>query len=125
MKTILVIEDNEAIGETTVELLEFFGFRVLLAPDGDSGLTLIDATNPDLILCDILMPGLDGYNVLRRLRTNSHFTQVPFYFVTALSEPIEQKKGLFLGATGYLIKPYLEEDLLNCIGQHFPLPANK
>ena len=94
MNTILVIDDNPAIGENTVELLEVLGYRSWLAPNGQMGLDLIKEKNPDLVLCDIVMPGLDGYDVLHAVRANPSFARLPFYFMSARTEPVDQQKGV-------------------------------
>jgi CheY-like chemotaxis protein len=115
MKTVLVIEDNQAIRENTVELLELLGFRVASAPDGRTGLALIEQLKPDSVLCDILMPDMDGYAVLNELRSQQPYQHLSFYFMSARSELSDRQKGLDLGATGYLIKPFTEDELLHCI----------
>ena len=114
MKTVLVIEDNLAIRENTVELLELLGFQVASAPDGPTGLQLIQEIRPDSILCDILMPGMDGYAVLRELRSQRYDQTASFYFMSAQAEMSDRQKGIALGATGYLIKPFTEKELLAC-----------
>jgi CheY-like chemotaxis protein len=115
MKTILVIEDNMAIRENTVELLELLGFHVASASDGRSGLQLIQDIRPDSVLCDILMPDMDGYAVLSELQNLPCYTPIPFYFMSAIAESKDRQKGIELGATGYLIKPFTEEELLQCL----------
>jgi CheY-like chemotaxis protein len=114
MKTVLVIEDNQAIRENTVELLELQGFRVASAPDGRSGLQLIRQIKPDSVLCDISMPDMDGYEVLNELRSQQRYERLPFYFMSAKSELSDRQKGIDMGATGYLIKPFTERELLEC-----------
>ncbi|MBO0935809.1 response regulator [Fibrella sp. HMF5335] len=123
MKTILVIEDDEAIGDNTVELLAILGFETALADDGQHGLTAICNKQPDLVFCDVQMPGISGYDVLRTIRADGRFKQLPFYFFSAKTEPADQEKGFAMGATGYLTKPFTEADLLNCICRHLPMPA--
>ena len=114
MKTVLVIEDNQAIRENTVELLELLGFRAASAPDGKSGLELIRQIKPDSVLCDISMPDMDGYEVLNELRSQRPYQGLSFYFMSARSEQCDRQKGIDLGATGYLVKPFTEEELLHC-----------
>lgn len=125
MSTILVIEDNEAIGENIVELLEIFGFNVKLATDGQTGLNLVTAEHPDLLFCDLVMPGMDGYEVIKTLRADTTNEALPVYLMTAQSEPVDLNRGMALGATGYIVKPFLEEDLLNCVCRHLELPLTK
>ena len=125
MNTILVIEDDNAIRENTVELLEVFGFQALSAADGRSGLQRIEQNRPALVLCDILMPVMDGYEVINQVRSNPLLQSVPFYFMSAKTEPVDQQRGHELGATGYLTKPFAGEELLDCLCQHFKYPLNK
>lgn len=120
MRTLLIIEDNSDIREGTVELLELLGFRVLSAPEGNMGIELIQKFKPDLVFCDVLMPGMSGYDVLTSIRMTSEFQNLPFYFISALAEPIDERRGLALGAMGYIKKPYTEDDLLNSINREFP-----
>lgn len=119
MKTILIIEDNEAIRENTVELLEMMGFDVVSAIDGQDGFKKVQQNKPDLIFCDILMPQLDGYGLLSMLQADETQRMVPFYFLTAKSEPFDRHKAMAMGATGYITKPFGEEELLSCLSRHF------
>lgn len=123
MKTILVIDDRETIGGSTVELLEVFGLRTWLVPVGSIGLGFIQEKSPDLVFCTDQLPEPDGYELLRSLRLDTRFDQVPFYFMTDRAIPDEQRKGASLGATGYLISPFSQEELLNCICKHIVLPT--
>lgn len=123
MKTILVIDDRETIGGSTVELLEVFGLRTWLVSAGSIGLDLIRAKSPDLVFCTDQLPEPDAYELLRSLRLDTRFDQLPFYFMADQAIPDEQRKGTSLGATGYLISPFSDEELLNCICKHIVLPA--
>lgn len=111
---ILVIEDEEAIRETLVILLEMNGYEVANAPDGETGVTLA-AQAPDLILCDIGLPGIDGYEVLKRVRENPASRDVPFVFLTAHADRGAQRRGMELGADDYVTKPFTEHDIVQAI----------
>ena len=112
MAKILVIEDNLMIRENICEYLEVNSYHVRSADNGNDGLTIAREWIPDLILCDILMPELDGYGVLQQLKASPPLTRIPVIFLTAKSERSEQKLGMELGAINYLIKPLDMNDLL-------------
>lgn len=113
MKTILVIDDNKDILENISELIELLGYKVVSANNGFKGIDIANSTKIDLILCDIRMQQIDGFEVLQEL--NKSARSVPFVFMTALSEPETRKKGMGLGACGYLIKPFDEVELIETI----------
>ena len=115
METILIIEDNSDIRENICELLELKGYAVIAAVNGQAGLDLAKAAKPDLILCDILMPGMDGYNVLIRLKDDPDTMYIPFCFLTCSAEKSEVEIGLGVGADGYISKPFHEEELFENI----------
>lgn len=115
MTTILIIEDNKDIRENTEELLTLAGYKVKTAEDGKIGVDLAIKEQPDLIICDIMMPELDGYGVLHILSKRSDTSTIPFIFLTAMTEKSEVRKGMELGADDYLTKPFDETDLLNAI----------
>lgn len=115
MTKVLAIEDETAIRENLVELLEMEDFEVLSAENGEQGVEIALKHKPDLILCDVMMPQLDGYGVLERLRQNSATATIPFIFLTALSDKTATRKGMELGADDYLSKPFSHKDLLNAI----------
>ncbi len=106
MKKILVIEDEEFVRENIVELLDAEGFEVIGAEDGRMGLNLAKAMVPDLILCDVMMPELDGYGVLTALRQDSILAAVPFIFLTAKAAKADLRQGMELGADDYLTTPF-------------------
>ena len=112
---ILIIEDNNDIRESTAEILELTGYEVLQASHGKSGVELAQQHNPDLILCDIMMPELDGYGVLYMLSKNPDTATIPFIFLTAKAERLDFRKGMEMGADDYLTKPYDDIELLNAI----------
>ena len=115
MKTILLIEDDAAIRENTAELLELAGFAVLTAENGKLGVEQALATKPDLVVCDIMMPVLDGYGVLQVFNRNPRLAGVPFIFLTAKTERLDLRRGMELGADDYLTKPFDRAELLSAI----------
>jgi len=114
-KTVLIIEDNDDIRENVVEILELADFTVHQAPNGKTGVDLAVQHRPDLILCDIMMPELDGYGVLYMLNKNPETENIPFIFLTARAERLDLRKGMEMGADDYLTKPFDDLELLNAI----------
>ena len=114
--SILVIEDSGEIRENTAELLELAGYDVFTAVNGKDGLEQARKIQPDLILCDIMMPELDGYGVLRALENIPDLSGTPFVFFTAKSEKNDFRAGMDLGADDYLTKPFTGDDLLRVVG---------
>lgn len=115
MPKILLIEDQPQMRQNVALILELNGFEVVVAEDGKQGLMKARGEQPDLILCDVMMPELDGYDVLHRLRKVESMRSVPFIFLTAKGEKTEQRTGMNLGADDYLTKPCSEADLLSAI----------
>ncbi|MEJ2583772.1 MAG: response regulator [Robiginitalea sp.] len=115
MKKILIIEDNEDVRENTADLLELSGYKVATSPDGESGIRKAQSFNPDLIICDIMMPGLDGYQVLEALQKDRVTAGIPFIFLSAKADRSDVRKGMNLGADDYLTKPFEEHELLEAI----------
>ena len=115
MKTILLIEDNDDVRENTAEILELANYKVLTAPDGKEGVELAKKNVPDLIICDIMMPGLDGYGVLHLINKDVTLSTVPFIFLTAKAERSDLRKGMELGADDYITKPFDKTELLNAV----------
>ncbi len=115
MKIILLIEDNEAIRENTAEILELTGYAVHTAENGKIGVEKALQTKPDLVICDIMMPVLDGYGVLHIFNKNPRLAGIPFIFLTAKSERSDFRKGMELGADDYLMKPFEESELLSAV----------
>lgn len=124
MKTILLIEDNDEIRETTAEILELASYTVLAAENGKTGVKLALETKPDLVICDIMMPVLDGYGVLQIFNKNPLLSGVPFIFLTAKTERGDFRKGMELGADDYLTKPFDESELLSAIESRMNRFAN-
>ncbi len=115
MKTVLLIEDDTALRENTAELLELSDYRVITSPNGKIGITKAKEEKPDIIVCDIMMPEVDGYGVLEALSHDSMTNQIPFIFLSAKTEHKEIRKGMDLGADDYLTKPFDEDDLLSAV----------
>lgn len=114
-KKILIIEDNEDIRESTAEILGLAGYQVLTAINGRIGVELAQKKLPDLIICDIMMPELDGYGVLYLLEKKQETAVIPFIFLTAKTERMDMRKGMEMGADDYLTKPFDDIELLNAI----------
>ncbi len=117
MEAVLLIEDDQDIRENTCELLEYKGYRVFFADNGWEGLVSAKENAPDLILCDIMMPGMDGYELFNELKNDPKTSQIPFVFLTANTEKKEIEAGLKMGANGYIRKPFELEELFGTIGQ--------
>jgi DNA-binding response OmpR family regulator len=115
MKKILVIEDEASVGVNILEILQLGNFDVILAQDGETGIQLAKQHVPDLIICDILMPGLDGYGVLTALREVTETALIPFIFLTAKTTHEDFRQGMNLGADDYLTKPFLQNELLEAV----------
>jgi DNA-binding response OmpR family regulator len=115
MKTILAIEDETTIRENVLEMLTSEGFEVIEAHNGEMGITLARDKIPDLVICDIMMPGIDGYQVLTHLRKHPETALIPFIFLTAKASPVHLRQGMDLGADDYLTKPFTRGELLGAI----------
>jgi len=115
MKKILVIEDNAEVRENLEEILELYGYEVTTAEDGTVGVELALKDTPDLILCDVMMPKLDGYGVLNILSKKQRTADVPFIFLTAKIEKSDFRRGMNLGADDYITKPFYKDELLQVI----------
>ena len=112
---VLIIEDNTDIRENIVEILELAGYTVFAAPNGKAGVDLAVKNLPDIILCDIMMPELDGYGVLYMINKNPELAAVPFIFLTAKAERVDFRKGMEMGADDYLTKPFDDMELLTAV----------
>jgi len=115
MEAILLIEDTGNILENLTEYLEMEGYKVLIAKDGKEGVDLARKTPPDLIICDVLMPVMDGYDVLRELKSSLKTSIIPIIVSSSLGEEEDKLKALELGADVYLTKPFELEALLEAI----------
>src|SRR5690606_30377480 len=112
MKKILVIEDAQSLRRDIVEMLSFEGYEVVGAEDGLVGIERAREEMPDLIICDIMMPGRDGYGVLEELRSDPATASIPFIFLTARTDRVDVRQGMELGADDYLTKPFTASELL-------------
>ncbi|MCW3126509.1 MAG: transcriptional regulator, Crp/Fnr family [Bacteroidetes bacterium] len=119
MKKILLIEDNTEVRENAAEILELAKYEVLTAENGKIGVELATREKPDLIICDIMMPVLDGYGTLHLLGKQPETATIPFIFLTAKTERVDVRKGMEMGADDYLTKPFDDIELLNAIESRF------
>jgi CheY-like chemotaxis protein/CRP-like cAMP-binding protein len=115
MKSILVIDDNKDIRENTAEILDMAGYKTFTAENGKKGVDIALKEKPNVIVCDIMMPELDGYGVLHLLRKNVETQNTPFIFLTAKTERSDLRKGMEMGADDYITKPFEDIELLNAI----------
>lgn len=115
MPTLLIVDDHDDIRENIAEILSLAGYHTLTAPNGKKGVEIALAEKPDLIVCDIMMPELDGYGVLHLLRKNPETEHIPFIFLTAKTERGDFRKGMEMGADDYITKPFDDIELLNAI----------
>lgn len=121
--TILVVDDEPSIVLSLQVLMQRAGFDVRIARDGDEALRSVEDYTPDLILLDAMMPKRDGFDVCQTLRTNPAWKSLPIIMLTARSRDVERQKGLALGATDYITKPFSTRDLLTTVRRHLGLPA--
>jgi DNA-binding NarL/FixJ family response regulator len=119
MKKILVIEDEPEMRRNLATILKLEKFSVLQAENGRIGIDLAKKERPDLILCDVMMPEMDGHGVLKALREDSNLVTTPFIFLTAKGEKADFRSGMDLGADDYLTKPVAKDDLLSAISARF------
>ncbi len=117
MKKILLIEDQDDLRENTAEILELANYKVVTAENGKVGVEKAIAEKPDLIICDIMMPVLDGYGVLHMIQKLPDLAHIPFIFLSAKSERSDIRKGMELGADDYISKPFNGTELLSAIEQ--------
>lgn len=115
MKKILLIEDNQDVRENTAEILTLAQYTVITAKNGKEGVELAQKEKPDLIICDIMMPVLDGHGTLHMLSKNEETASIPFIFLTAKAERSDFRKGMEMGADDYLTKPFDDVELMNAI----------
>jgi len=117
MKKILVIEDDANIRESLVELLEMKSFELISAENGTDGLKLAQDTLPDLIVCDVMMPGMNGYEVVEAIRKDSRMKNLPLIFLSAKAMEADIDYGKKLGANSYLTKPFRAQDLFSVVDE--------
>lgn len=119
MRHILIIEDQPVMRRNIQTILEMEGFQVSVVENGQQGITVAKTAKPDLILCDVMMPELDGYGVLSALRADKSTALIPFIFLTARGEKTDVRTGMNLGADDYLAKPVSSDELLAAIHARF------
>ena len=115
MQKILLIEDNDALRENTAEILSLASYQVSTAENGKIGIEMALNNPPDLIICDIMMPVLDGYGVYQIINKNEALQHIPFIFLSAKSERSDLRKGMEMGADDYITKPFTDAELINAI----------
>ena len=115
MEKILLIEDNEALRENTAEILSLANYQIMTAENGKIGVEKAIANPPDLIVCDIMMPVLDGYGVYQIISKHPDLQHIPFIFLSAKSERTDLRKGMEMGADDYITKPFSDSELINAI----------
>ncbi len=118
---ILIVDDNPNNLAVLSDFLDESGFEVRVARDGESALEKVNYAPPDLILLDVMMPGIDGFETCKRLKTNSQSQEIPIIFMTALSDTVDKVKGLELGAVDYITKPFSQEEVLARVKLHLRL----
>ncbi len=121
--TILVADDESSIVLSLQVLLQRAGFEVRIARDGDEALRSVEAFTPDLILLDAMMPKRDGFDVCQTLRANPAWRDLPIIMLTAKSRDVERQKGIALGATDYITKPFSTRELVATVRRHLGIPA--
>ncbi|WP_434686612.1 hybrid sensor histidine kinase/response regulator [Pseudanabaena minima] len=122
---VLVVDDNPTNLSVLVNLLRDVGLRVLVATDGESAIEQITYIKPDLILLDVMMPGIDGFETCQRLKANPETVKIPIIFMTALSETVDKVRGLSLGAVDYVTKPFEHEEVLVRIRTHLTIAKQR
>ena len=114
-KKILLIDDSQFILESTSTLLMFEGYDVITASGGQEGINLARQEIPDLIICDVSMPGMSGYEVVEIIRADEITATIPFIFLTAFTEKQKMREGMEKGADDYLTKPFTKKELIAAI----------
>jgi signal transduction histidine kinase len=115
MKKILIIEDDKNLLHSLVDVLRCEGYEVFAASGGQEGLNILCDESPDLIICDVMMPGKDGYEVLQEITKNEILATIPFIFLTARTQRTDQRRAMEMGADDFLMKPFSVEELLTTI----------
>jgi len=123
--TILLVDDTPTNLSVLIDYLNEFGFEMLIAVDGEGALTAAQAGQPDLILLDIMMPGMDGYETCKRLKADARTKDIPVIFISALSESIDKVKGFSSGGVDYITKPFQQNEVLARINTHLTLQKQK
>jgi two-component system sensor histidine kinase/response regulator len=119
--TVLVVDDNPNNLSVLVSLLREFGYKTLVAVDGESAIAQIAYAKPDIILLDVMMPGIDGFETCQRLKANPDSAEIPIIFMTALADTIDKVKGFNLGAVDYITKPFDHEEVMVRLKTHLTI----
>ena len=119
---LIVVNSTKTLG-VLVDYLKGYGFKVLVANDGESALTLLDYVKPDIILLDVLLPGIDGFETCRRLKSNEVTRDIPVIFITALANTLDKVRGFALGAVDYITKPIQSEEVLARLKTHVTMQS--
>jgi len=117
MTKVLLVEDEAALRETLEEILELNDFEVKVAESGEEALEVINTWIPDLIVSDIMMPGMTGFDLIKKVHEQPKLAETPFIFLSALASREDQNKGLDAGAKGYITKPFKSAELITLIKQ--------
>lgn len=120
-KIILIVDDNITNIKLLFNIFKEFGFKILIAKDGISTISTVQKILPDIILLDVIMPGIDGFETCRRLKASPITKNIPIIFMTALNDPVDKVKGLNLGAVDYITKPFQYDEVLARINIHLRL----
>ena len=116
-KTILVVEDEHLLLHNIVSILDLFGFNTLQATNATEAMTVLETNKPDLILSDVMMGEIDGFQFIKMVRENPALVDIPFIFLTALADVIDRNKGMVGGADAYVTKPFSGKELVKTINQ--------
>ncbi|EIJ41192.1 diguanylate cyclase (GGDEF) domain-containing protein [Beggiatoa alba B18LD] len=119
--TILIVDDVPANVGVLFDFLSENGFEVLVARNGESALQIVDSAHPHLILLDIMMPGIDGFEICRRIKADEKNREIPIIFMTALTDIVDKVKGFKLGAVDYVTKPFHQEEVLARVSTHLKI----
>jgi len=123
MQTVLVIEDEAPLRANIVRILSAEGYRVVAAADGEEGIQRVTEERPDMVICDILMPRVDGFGVLAALRSRPETAAIPFIFLTASADKDDLARGLKSGANEYVTKPFKIAGLMAAVRRLLPPAA--
>ena len=118
---LLIVDDNPTNLSILFDYLTKAGFKVLVALDGETAIAQVEYAQPDLILLDVLMPGVDGFKTCMRLKSNPSTRDIPVIFMTALSDTVDKVYGFNIGAVDYIIKPFQHEELLSRVQTHLTI----
>jgi CheY-like chemotaxis protein len=122
---ILLVDDNTTNLQVLHEILGGRGYRLLVAKNGEAALSIVHKAKPSLILLDIMMPGMDGYEVCRRLKADPETQDIPVIFLSALDDTKDKVKGLDLGAVDYVSKPFQAEEVIALVNTHLTTKSSR